>query len=83
MKSLAHPDHPASKRATGLKSPKSILVAQYSLLVSIGTGVASVTYFIISGPDDVVNIVGNVVNVATVKRSKPISYDKIGKANVS
>lgn len=54
------------KRDSGPRSPKSILVAQYSLLVSIGTGIAGVTYFTISGPGETVNLVGNAVNVATV-----------------
>lgn len=57
---------PSPKRDSGPRSPKSILVAQYSLLVSIGTGTAGVTYFTISGPGDTVNLVGNAVNVATV-----------------
>ena len=56
----------ARKRDTGPRSPRSILVAQYSLLVSIGTGIASVTYFSISGPDDTVNRIGNTINVVTV-----------------
>ena len=56
----------AKTRDTGPRSPKSILVAQYSLLVSIGTGIASVTYFTISGPDDTINLIGNTINVATV-----------------
>lgn len=54
------------KRDAGLRSPRSILVAQYSVLISIGTGIASVTYFSISGPDDTVNLVGNAINVVTV-----------------
>ena len=57
----------ARKQDTGPRSPRSILVAQYSLLVSIGTGAASVVYFWISGPDDTINLIGNAVNALTVR----------------
>lgn len=57
---------PGPTRDSGPRSPKSILVAQYSLLLSIGTGTAGVTYFTIAGPEDTVNLVGNAVNIATV-----------------
>ncbi len=61
-------------RDSGPRSPKSILVAQYSLLLSIGTGTAGVTYFTIAGPEDTVNLVGNAVNIATVIALKLCSY---------
>lgn len=57
---------PAGKRNTGPRSPKSILVAQYSLLISIGTGIACITYFSIAGPEEKVNVIGNTINVTTV-----------------
>ena len=66
----------ARKTDTGLKSPKSILVAQYSLLVSIGTGIASCTYFSISGPDDTVNVIGNAINAITVGFLRFVFYLK-------
>lgn len=60
------------RKDTGLRSSKSILIAQYSLLVSIGTGIAGVTYFTISGPKDTVNIAGSAVNAATVIAQKQL-----------
>ena len=59
----------AREHDSGLRSPRSILIAQYSLLVSIGTGIASVSYFSISGPKDTINLVGNAINVVTVSRN--------------
>lgn len=69
---LIAPARLARKSDSGPRSPRSILVAQYSLLVSIGTGIASVIYFWISGPDDTVNLVGNAINVITVGSQVPI-----------
>ena len=60
------PNQLSSKRDVRFRSPKAILIAQYSLLVSIGTGTAALTYFTISGPDDVINLVGNLINLITV-----------------
>jgi len=68
---------PALNRDSGPRSPKSVLVSQYSLLISIGTGIAGVTYFTISGPKDTINLVGNTVNVATVIALEAV---QIGKA---
>ena len=74
MSMISRPDQPALKQDVGLRSPKAILIAQYSLVVSIGTGTAGLTYFTVSGPDEIVNLVGTLVNLLTV--NPPVSNNQ-------
>ena len=69
------PNHIRQKRDVRFRSPKAILVAQYSLLVSIGTGTAALTYFTISGPDDVINLAGNLVNLIAVNDPRSVCLE--------